>query len=279
VKDAREYAHDLNGALSTILTSAELALQRERGGAAAGEQTLARIQVSARQAGELAQSLLQAATGTNAAACPHERDLEYLQRIHAPIDTVLADLEARGLADGIPIVFRDTGRMLSVMTTCVRAANILEIGTAYGYSTLWFAKALPENGRIVTIDPDRSRTDIAREFWRRAGVAERIEVVNQPALRVLPNLPHNDYDIVFIDALKEEYIEYLEASLPLLKKYGLVMVDNLLWHHAAAQPPRADDPETTTTIRRFNDLFLHHPQLEASIIPVGDGLGIGAKTS
>ena len=104
------------------------------------------------------------------------------------------------------------------------AGSILELGTAYGYSALCMARAQPETGRIWTIDPDRRRTAIARSFFERAGVAERIEIIEQPALEVLPKMAQRQYDIVFIDALKEEYADYLRLALPHVKRSGLVIV-------------------------------------------------------
>jgi predicted O-methyltransferase YrrM len=181
--------------------------------------------------------------------------------------------------DGIPIIDREVGRFLSVMVSCMLAGNILEVGTAFGCSTLWMARAQPETGRIWTIDPDAKRTEIARGFFKRAGVAERIEIMNQPALDVMGRLPKNLYDIVLIDALKEEYSAYLDLAVPLVKHSGLIIVDNLLWHHRAGKPPRSDDEETTKAIRAFNEKFIRHPALNATILPLGDGLGVAAKTA
>lgn len=206
-----------------------------------------------------------------------EREREYLARLHRGLDPLLQELEERGLRDGVPIVSREVGRFLSTMVSCMLGSQILEIGTAYGYSTLWMARAQPETGRIWTIDPDTSRTAVARGFFQRAGVAERIEIIEQPALEVLERLPQRQHDIVFIDAVKEEYADYLRLAVPLLKNSGLVIVDNLLWHHRAALPPSDADEASTKAIRRFNEMFLAHPQLNATIIPLGDGLGVGAK--
>jgi len=189
----------------------------------------------------------------------------------------LLELEQLGHAEKIPIVSRETGRLLSTLVHAMQANRILEIGTAYGFSTLWMALALPPAGRIWTIDPDRERTKIALGFWERAGRAQAIEVINQPALEVLPTFPVRNLDIVFIDAIKSEYAEYLEASVPLLKRSGLVVVDNLLWSGRAAAEPKATDSADTQAIREFNKIFLTHPQLDATIIPLGDGTGIGAR--
>ncbi|MDQ6781355.1 MAG: O-methyltransferase [Candidatus Eremiobacteraeota bacterium] len=276
--DAAKYAHDLNGALSTILTAADLHLASPAEGASPAA-ALERIGTAARKAGELVERLLEAATHMEGGSdATHERDLAYLEDLHPAVDTVVAALERQGHADDIPIVDRESGRLLAVLARATQARNILEIGTAYGYSTLWLAIGQPTNGRIVTIDPDRNRTATAQRAWQRAGVAQRIEVVNEPALEVLKRLPPASFDFVFIDALKEEYAEYLEASLPLLRANGLVAVDNLLWHHAASQAPGESDAESTRAIRAFNTHFLHHPRLSATILPVGDGLGVGAKT-
>ncbi len=159
----------------------------------------------------------------------------------------------------------------------MQANRILEIGTAYGYSTLWMALALPPAGHIWTIDPDRERTAIALSFLERAGKAQAVEVINQPALDVLPTFPQRNLDIVFIDAIKSEYEAYLEGCVPLLKRSGLVVVDNLLWSGRAAAEPHPTDSDETKAIRAFNKAFLNHPQLDATIITLGDGTGIGAR--
>ncbi len=211
------------------------------------------------------------------AECPHDRDLEYLRRLHGEPDALMLEIEALGKRDDVPIIHREVGRFLSVMTSCMLAANILEIGTAYGCSTLWMARAQPQGGRIWTIDPDQKRTNVARSFFERAGVAERVEIINQPALDVLDRLPTRLYDIILIDALKEEYAAYLEHVVPLVKHSGLVIVDNLLWSHRASQAPADGDMETTRAIRRFNELLLNQPSFNATILPLGDGVGVAAK--
>lgn len=208
---------------------------------------------------------------------PLDPDFTYLRAIHAQPDALMLELEEAGARDDIPIVSREVGRFLSVMVSSMLASNILEVGTAYGCSTLWMARAQPETGRIWTIDPDAKRTDIARGFFKRAGVADRIEIINQPALDVMGRLPKNIFDIVLIDALKEEYSDYLTLAIPLLKHSGMVIVDNLLWHHRAATASKPDDDKATVAIRAFNQEFLHQPALNATILPLGDGVGIGAK--
>lgn len=157
------------------------------------------------------------------------------------------------------------------------ANRILEIGTAYGYSTLWMALALPPAGHIWTIDPDVERTEVARSYLERAGVAGKVDIINQPALEVLEMWSQRNLDIVFIDAEKTEYTDYLALAIPMLKRSGLIVVDNLLWGGEASAEPTPRDSPNLRAIREFSKLFLGHPQLDATIVPVGDGIGIGAR--
>ncbi len=204
-------------------------------------------------------------------------DLDYLTRAHRNPPALLLELEQLGHREDIPIVSRSTGRLLSTLVHAMQANRILELGTAYGYSTLWMALALPAAGRIWTVDPDTERTAIAEDFLRRAGKRESVDILNQPALDVLDNFPQHNLDIVFIDAIKTEYEAYLKLAIPLLKRSGLVIVDNLLWGGRAAAEPGSHDEDSTLAIRQFNKTFLNHPQLDATIVPLGDGTGIGAR--
>ena len=261
----REAGHELANQLSAILALAEL--ERKRAERAGGDgRAFSSIGELARKAASHADVL---AAGS--------RDKRYLAKAHGVSGQLLRELEELCERDGIPLVDSETARFLSVTVSAMLAGSILELGTAYGYSALCMARAQPETGRIWTIDPDERRTAIARGFFERAGVADRIEIIEQPALDVLPKLAQRQYDIVFIDALKEEYSEYLRLTLPHVKRSGLVIVDNLLWHHRVAVPEADTDEESTKSIRRFNREFLSHPDLNAVILPIGDGVGVGAK--
>ena len=198
-------------------------------------------------------------------------DLDYLEGIHPPMGPVLEEMLKSGRAEGVPIVSPATGRLLRVLVAATAPKRVVEIGTAIGFSTLWMASALPTGGRIDTIDPDRSRTDRARKYWLRAGVTDRVRVVNEPALRVLPRLAAG-IEFAFIDALKTEYSAYLEALLPKMAPGGMITVDNVLWSGRIAA---GEHDENTDALRAFNEKFLGHEQLEATIVAVGDGVGIG----
>ena len=184
---------------------------------------------------------------------------------------VLAEMLEVGRSEKIPILQPAAGRFLRALVTALAPKRVLEIGTAIGFSTLWMAGALPEGSRIDTIDPDRARTDRARRYWLRAGVTDKIRVINEPALRVLPRLAPG-IDLAFIDAVKTEYIAYLDALLPRMAPGGVITVDNVLWSGRIAAGEQDDD---SSALRAFNQYFLHHEQLEATILPVGDGIGFG----
>ena len=202
-------------------------------------------------------------------------DLQYLEGVHAPLGPVLEEMLKTGREEGVPIVNPASGRLLRVLVTALAPKRVVEIGTAIGFSTLWMASALPAGGRIDTIDPDRSRTDRARRYWLRAGVTDRVRVINEPALRVLPRLAPG-IDFAFIDAIKTEYVAYLDALLPKMAPGGMITVDNVLWSGRIAAGVHDDD---TDALRAFNAHFLRHERLDATIVPVGDGLGIGVVRS
>src|ERR1700760_2928722 len=121
--------------------------------------------------------------------------LRYLESAHPAPDPLLLELEQHGRKDGVSIVSRETRRLLSTLVHMMQANRILEIGTGYGYSTLWMALAQPPVGKIWTIDPDTERTAIAMSYFRRAGEDDYIEVINTPALELLENFPQRNLDI------------------------------------------------------------------------------------
>lgn len=209
---------------------------------------------------------------------PGAADLAWIESLARPPHPVLAALERAAEPGGVPILDRDSGRILSAFTADRR--RIVEVGTAIGYSTLWMALGQPAGGTIVTIDPDASRTAIAREHWRGAKIDDaRIQVVNEPALdafrRGHPDLA-GPFDLAFIDALKEEYSAYLEAIIPRLAPGALVVADNVLWSGRAsgARPSRPDDG--TEALRAFSAGVLGDPRFTGTILPVGDGLLVAA---
>lgn len=204
--------------------------------------------------------------------------LRYLEATHPDPHPLLLELEQHGRKDGVPNVSRETGRLLSTLVAAMQANRILEIGTAYGYSTLWMALAQPPAGKIWTIDPDYDRTEVAMSYFKRAGEDDYIEIINTPAQELLEIFPQRNLDIVFIDANPAEYRTYLDLVVPMLKRSGVVVVDNCLLGGRVAAPPKKTDNPDVSAMRAFNEYFLSHPSLDSTILPLGDGTGIGART-
>ena len=205
---------------------------------------------------------------------PDAVDLDWIESLSPALPPALAAIEAAAQGRGIPLVDRYAGRVLQVLAGDRR--RIVEIGTAYGYSTLWMALGQPADGTIVTIDPDRERTDLARGWWRQAGVGdERITVVNAPALDAIGSDPAlaGPFDMVFIDALKPEYEGYLAALSDRLLPGALVAADNVLWSgRVSGTRPAAADDANTAALRAFDAAVLADARFTSTILPVGDGL-------
>ena len=207
---------------------------------------------------------------------PDATDLEWIESISASPPPALLAIEAAAEPLDIPIVDRHSGRVLSALAGDRR--RIVEVGTAYGYSTLWMALGQPADGTIVTIDPDRERTDLARGWWRDAGIAdERITVLTAKALEAFaapdPSLV-GPFDMAFIDALKPEYEAYLDALVDgRLAPGALVAADNVLWSgRVSGSRPAESNDANTNALRRFCERVLRDDRFTATILPVGDGL-------
>lgn len=207
---------------------------------------------------------------------PDATDLDWIESTGAPPSAALLAIEAAAAPLGVPIVDRHSGRVLSVLAGDRR--RIVEVGTAYGYSTTWMALGQPPGGTIVTIDPDRERTDLARRWWREAGITdERITQVTAKALEAFgsrdPALV-GPFDMAFIDALKPEYGAYLDALLDgRLQPGALVVADNVLWSGRVSGSRSAEPGDrNTAALRAFCERLLGDDRFTATILPVGDGL-------
>ncbi len=213
---------------------------------------------------------------TGAGYEPGHADRAFIEAGAMPINQVMAEIEAAAELERVPILDREAGRVLGVLAGGRR--RIVEVGTAYGYSTLWMALGQPSSGTISTIDPDRSRTDLARGWWRAAGVAdEHITVVNRPALDAFADGSNEaalsgPFDMAFIDALKEEYLAYLDAIVPRLVPGALVAADNVLWSGRVSSGEPAEPGSATAHLRAFDRAVLGDARFTSTILPVGDGL-------
>ena len=144
---------------------------------------------------------------------------------------------------------------------------------AIGYSVVHLARGMGEGGVVVTIEPSDEMIQLATGYLKRAGLLDRVEIERGKALEVMPTLQET-FDLLFIDALKEEYSRYLDLGLPLLRTGGVIIVDNLLWGGLVAT---GDTERSTVALRKFNRYFVDHPQLIAEVLSFGDGLGYAVK--
>jgi len=199
----------------------------------------------------------------------------YLERLLPPRDPILAEMEAVAATEDIPISDPEVGRLLEVLARASGARTVVEVGTAIGYGTLCLARGAPE-ARVLSIDTDPARLARARAYLERAGVMDRVELIEGPALEVLQRLP-GPIDLAYVDAVKTEYRRYLDFLLPRVRVGGLLVFDNLLWKGRVAEPPEEDDREADA-LRAFNGYLMIHPQLRASLLPLGDGVGLATKT-
>ena len=202
---------------------------------------------------------------------------EYLDRLLPESDDLLAEMEEFAATNRVPIADREVALFLEITARASGAKRALECGMAIGYSVIHLLRGMPADGQVVTIDPSDEMIKAAEGYLTRAGLRDRAQIKKGYALEVIPQLKET-FDLVFIDAVKEEYRGYLDLSLPKLRTGGVVICDNLLWGGQVAGEIRGDDQKTSTeALRDFNRYFVNHPQLRAEVLAVGDGLGFAVK--
>ena len=155
--------------------------------------------------------------------------------------------------------------------------NILEIGTFTGYSALSMGLSIPDDGRIICLDINKETSETARDFFKKANLDKKIEIILGPAMNSLKKLINDQkiFDMIFIDADKENYRNYYNLSLEIVKNNGFILVDNVLWKGDVADPNKKD--ELTNTIREFNSFIKQDDRIEKTILPLGDGVTICRK--
>jgi predicted O-methyltransferase YrrM len=191
---------------------------------------------------------------------------DYLKRFEPRRNRVLLEIERACKERGLEPVPPEVGAFLAFLVKTCRRKHVLEIGTCLGYSAIWIARSLPSDGLIETIEVDRELAANAEKNFEKAGVSGRIRILRGPALGILPTLKR-DYDLVFIDALKKEYPEYLEHSLRLLKKGGVVVADDVLLGELGW-----GDDASKKALDEFNRRIC--TELNGMLLPIGDGLAL-----
>lgn len=173
----------------------------------------------------------------------------------------------------------DQGQFMALLVQLLGATKTLEIGVFTGYSTLCVALALPPTGKIVACDVSEEYTRVARRYWQKAGVADKIDLRLAPALETLDQLltdgQAETFDFAFIDADKVNYEGYYERSLQLIRPGGLIAIDNVLWFGRVTDPQ--DQDKSTLAIRAFNEKLHHDERVSLSLVPIADGLTLALK--
>jgi caffeoyl-CoA O-methyltransferase len=168
----------------------------------------------------------------------------------------------------------EQGQFMALLVELIGAERTLEIGTFTGYSALAVALALPPHGRVIACEVSQEYARIARRWWVEAGVAEKIELHVEPAIETLDRMLEDGlgrrFDFAFIDADKQGYLDYWERCLRLVRRGGLIAVDNVLWDGRVADPDNAE--ESTQAIRAFNARVRNDERVDLSLVPIGDGL-------
>lgn len=198
----------------------------------------------------------------------------YLYSMLPPRDEVLTEMEDQAAKRNIPIVGPAVGRVLHQLALISGARNIFEMGSAIGYSTIWWARAIGDDGRVIYTDGDRKNADEARGYFERAKVTNRISIKVGDAIEFLSEQTQQ-FDIIFCDLDKEDYPRALRMALPRLRKGGLLVADNVLWSGKVAEKNPSE--ASTKSILEFNRLLYHSKELFAIILPIRDGLAVATK--
>jgi caffeoyl-CoA O-methyltransferase len=199
---------------------------------------------------------------------------DYLYSMLPPRDEVLTEIEAEAAKRKIPIVGPAVGRILHQLALMIGAKTVFEMGSAIGYSTIWWARAVGEGGRVIYTDGDPKNAEQARRYFDRAGVAERIIIKTGDALELLSE-QKQQFDVIFNDVDKEDYPRVFRLALPRLRKGGLFVTDNVLWSGRVAQKNPSE--ASTKAILEFNRLLYNSPDLFTTILPIRDGVAVAIK--
>ena len=199
---------------------------------------------------------------------------KYLSSLLPERDAVLADMERYAKEHDIAIIGPDCGRLLALMAKISGAQRIFEMGSAIGYSAIWFARAAGPGAEIYCTDGDPANADLARKNFERAGVSRSVRFMTGDAVDLIDGT-EGSFDIILIDVYKHQYPAALKKSLPRLKSGGLVVTDNVLWSGRVTEPPKDDN---TRGILEFNRAVFGSPELFSVIVPLRDGVAICRKS-
>ncbi|MFG0320334.1 MAG: O-methyltransferase [Planctomycetota bacterium JB042] len=198
---------------------------------------------------------------------------KYLDRLIPAPAAEWSAMEREGRRQGLPLIDRQVGRLLELLVRTSGAARVLEIGTCIGYSTAWLARAVGENGRVLSLEIDPDRAARAREHLRAAGLIDRVEVREGDAAALIETL-EGPFDLVFNDGDKRHYPRIAARCHDLLRVGGLLVSDNALWGGSAA---RAGGDADTKAIKKHNSWLMRHADFTATLLPVRDGVLVARR--
>ena len=202
----------------------------------------------------------------------------YLREKTVHDDEFLHELEEYAEKNSVPIVEPETARFISVLCRIIQPKRILEIGTAIGYSSILLSKSIPDDGKITTLEYNPEMAKTARENIQKAGLCEKIEVIEADAKEYLSKI-EGEYDIVFLDGPKAHYIYMLDDCVRLLRKGGVLISDNVLYKGMIPDDNHVVRRKITIVkrLRKYIDALMEHEGLETSLLSLGDGVTVSVK--
>lgn len=202
---------------------------------------------------------------------------KYIESFRLEGDELIKEMELYAQKNNVPILSWQSAELMEQLILMKNPRRVLEIGTAIGYTTIRIARRLGKKSEIHSIEMSPDNIKVANENFEKSGLVKKIKLIEGNAINIMPQL-QKKYDFIFLDADKEDYKRLFDYSMILLKRRGVIVVDNLLWHGYAASSKVPPNYRTSTNlIREFNNIFSKQENLVTTILPVGDGLGIGIK--
>lgn len=201
----------------------------------------------------------------------------YLESFRKNDDALLEEMENFARQNNVPILDWHSAEFLEKLIKIYKPDRVLEIGTAIGYSTIRIARCLSKKATVYTIEKSEDNIKLAEANFEKSGLAKKIKLLKGDALNILPQIGKK-FDFIFLDADKEDYKRLFDYSMILLRKGGVMLIDNLLWHgYAASSRVPSKYLKSSKHIKEFNKIFILQQNLDSMIIPIGDGLGLGVK--
>ncbi len=207
-----------------------------------------------------------------------EELFDYIVDNFAKEDDLLRKMPADAQRQGVPMIHisPEQGKFLQVLMKATGARKVLEIGSLFGYSTIWMARALPAGGKLISLEMNPLHVQVTRKNVERAGLADKVEVRQGAALDLLKTLDAEaPFDLAFLDAVKDEYVAYLDYALRLVRPGGLIIGDNASAHGEVWKMPPSEDGAMIRSMRAFNRRMATDPHLTSVLVPISDGMCVG----